>query len=421
MHSTMKPIKRIAFLNPHSDPLGRIGEPDCGGQCIVEEKLMHWLTRIDPDIQVESYTRHHSGKPREEKIGERATVHRIPCGGEGFIRKEDLYEYLPEFKGNTLKLWEEKGYRYDILHGHYADGGALAHMLSEQLNIPYVFTAHSLGKVKQKDLPDEEKFHYSVRIPWEQKVIDHADRIIALNEIEKDDYYRDLYGADAAKIQVIPNGIDLAQFPFDPTAREGRDPKERVVFTTGRLDHRKGFSLLARTLEQVASELEKHRLRVRYRFPKGGDNLNAEEQAVLDAIRDTVPADYRDRLDLFARLGFPQLVRAYQEADVFVCASPYEPFGLVILEAMAAGTPVIATRHGGPANIIEDGVDGYLVDPNDTSDFADKLIRLLTDDDARRAMGEKARQTVKARYSWESVAGTTLDLYRKTMEGTATR
>lgn len=408
----MKPLKRIAFVNPHSDPLGKIGEPDCGGQCIVEKELMRWLTEADPDIRVESYTRAHGGKPLEEKIGERATAYRIPCSGDAFIRKEDLYEHLPEFQENLLELWREKGYHYDILHGHYADGGALAHMVSGKLGIPYVFTAHSLGKVKQKDLPDENQFRYSVRIPWEQTVIDHAHGIIALNEIEKNDYYLAMYGADAEKIQVIPNGIDLAKFPHKSLAQMTRAPEERIVFTTGRLDPRKGFGLLARTLSTVASALEERGLRVRYRFPKGGGDLNDQEQAVLRAIQDNVPLPFRDRLDLFPRLSDPELLQAYQEADVFVCASPYEPFGLVILEAMAVGTPVVATRFGGPANILDDGLDGHLVDPHDTAEFANKLVSLLEDDETRRIMGERARQKVEAHYAWASVADATLGLYR---------
>ncbi|VFM95866.1 MAG: sucrose-phosphate synthase/D-inositol-3-phosphate glycosyltransferase [Candidatus Kentron sp. G] len=415
--TTTKPLRRIAFLNPHSDPLGTIGEPDCGGQCIVEEKLMHWITRIDPEIRVESYTRRHSGKPREEKIGERATVHRIPCAGEGFIRKEDLYGHLPEFKENTLKLWQEKGYHYDILHGHYADGGAVALMLSEQLGIPYLFTAHSLGKVKQQSLPDGptgSTFHYHERIPWEQRVIDDAHRIIALNEIERNDYYQGLYKAAPEKVRVIPNAVDLGQFPFPPAGEKSRPPNERIVFTTGRLDDRKGFPLLAGTLEKAASDLEEQGLRARYRFPGGGSRLTGEEHCVLDAIKNAVPAAFRDRLEFFPRLGFPELVRAYQQADVFVCASPYEPFGLVILEAMAVGTPAVAgAGSGGPPEIIADGVDGVLADLHDTADFADKLVRLLGDDETRRRMGENARRKVEERYSWASVAETTLNLYRE--------
>jgi len=151
-------LKRIAFVNPHSDPFGKIGEPDCGGQCIVEKELMKHLTALRPDLRVDSFTRHFGNKPESEAVNDRATVYRIPCGGPGFIRKEDLYEHLPEFEAGVLACIKKNGRSYDLLHGHYADGGLAAGRLAGSLKIPFVFTAHSLGRVKQQRLPGHDEF-----------------------------------------------------------------------------------------------------------------------------------------------------------------------------------------------------------------------------------------------------------------------
>jgi glycosyltransferase involved in cell wall biosynthesis len=408
-----RPALRVAFINPHSDPLGKIGEPDCGGQCIVEKALMENLTALSPGVRVDSYTRQWGEKPAFEKIGDRAGIFRISCKGNDFVRKEDLYESLPEFTENMLSRWQSKGLSYDILHAHYADGAAVAALASRRTGAPFVFTAHSLGRVKQKSLPDEAAYRYSVRIPAEETAIREAVRIIALNETEKG-YYRDLYACPDGKIRVVANGIDLDL--FSPGKRPETGP-ERTVFATGRLDKRKGFDLLARAVPAVCEACGKKGILPRFLFPEGRPPHTAEESEVLGAIRAAVPAPYDRHLRFFGRLSLAELVEHYRRAHVFACPSPYEPFGLVVIEAMGCGTPVVATKFGGPADIITPGRDGRLVDPADTEGFAQALSGLLTDDNLQRRMGEAARKTIADRYSWTVIAQETLKLYQSCLKG----
>lgn len=235
---------RICFINPHSDPLAVIGEPDSGGQCVVEKELMENFTKIYPDIEIESYTRRWGNKPLVERVSESATVVRIECCGNDFIPKENLWECLPEFIKEMIKYWNKKNYKYDICHAHYADGGKASLLLKERIRMPLVFTAHSLGKLKQRVLPDEKKFRYSLRIPAEKETIEGSSKIIALNSVELQNYKK-LYNVDDSKLEVIPNGVDTVKYSPLKNRNEVRNKlgfdDRLVVWTNGKVRRQKRF------------------------------------------------------------------------------------------------------------------------------------------------------------------------------------
>ncbi len=410
---------RICFINPHSDPLAKPGEPDSGGQCIVESHLMKHFVKMSPEITVDSFTRMWGDKPEMELIHERARVIRIVCSGYDFIPKEMLWEHLPEFVDRMLAFWKKEKREYDIYHAHYADGGKAALITMSKKSAPLVFTAHSLGKIKQKVLPDERVYRYSLRIPAEEETLARSSKIIALNKIEAE-HYKELYGATPPKVTTIPNGVETDRYKPAPNRDEIRKKlgwdEKRVVFTIGRIDPRKGFNLLAQAAGEVMHKLREAGQDVMFLLPGAGKGRTKAERKVVDEMAEAL-GDAVSSTTFFPRLSDDELLEYYHAADLFVCPSPYEPFGLVVIEAMACGLPVVAFNSGGPADIISHGVDGELADIIEgPKSLAKAIVDVLMDEDRRLKMAERGRKKVEMQYSWDAVARSTLDLYQEVID-----
>lgn len=412
-------VHHILFVSPHSDPLGRIGDPDTGGQCVYERELARALAGIAPDITVDVFTRWYGSKLREERIDERAMVYRIPCGGDDFIRKEDLGPVLAEFVANASAKARELGAQYDLVHGHYWDGGVAGLALARAYHTPFVFTSHSLGKVKQRDLPDEQLYHYATRIPAETEAMTQAQLVISLSKIEEG-YIRDLYGLAAARVAIVPGGVDTRFFSprGDPQALRQElgiaQSDELLALALGRLDPRKGFPYLVAAAPEVIRSVEAAGRKVRFFISAGGrEPLTEEESAERARIVEGIERSGRpDCFTLVSKLDLTRVPEYYTASDVFVAPSPYEPFGLVIVEAMACGAPVIATDQGGPPEIISEGVDGFLVHPSDTALLAQRITTLLLDDARREQFRVRAREKAVATYSWDAIARRIYVLYQ---------
>ena len=408
---------RIGFVSPHSDPLAEPGEPDSGGQCVYERRLSAALAAEGGDL-VRTYTRRWGSKAAQRAIAEGAEVLRMDVGGEGFIRKEDMAPQLPRF---VDEMWRRDGDwlgSADLFHGHYWDGGAGALMASLRSGRPLVFTSHSLGREKRDRVPEDGSLNYALRIANEHRVMAAADAIIALTEMEKGVLER-RYGVDPAKVAVVPGGVDTAVYrptgdPAAVRARYGLAEDELLVFATGRLDPRKGYDLLLQAIPEALERLQEDGVRARFLLPGGGDQLNDNERQVR-ARMEAVIAEHSlvDRVVLFPHLDFDELLAHYTAADLFVLPSPYEPFGLVAVEAMACATPVLATCHGGPPEIVDSGSDGRLADPNDPAGFGEALADLLGDRERLSAMGQTAQRKAREVFDWQAVASSVAEVYRQ--------
>jgi len=387
------------MLSPHGDPLGRIGEPDIGGQCVYVRELSAHLANAGHEVLI--YTRDRGeGKPSREEYAPWATVIRVPCGPTGFIPKENLGPHLPEFADRVRQDLSGR----EILHSHYWDGGAVAGALRNGQT--WLHTTHSIGKLKQLALPDGEQYRYGDRIRVETDTYRNCSRLIALTETEKEQI-RTLYEVPADRISVIPPGVNTKVFspPTDRAAsrRELGLPEDAtIVFTLGRLDARKGFDLFL----EAAGRITKRKALppTLFIFSAGdGSDREREERAKLERI--VAAYSLADVLRWLPVLPESDLPRYYGAADVFVLPSRYEPFGIVMLEAMACATPVVATNVGGPASIIESGVNGFLVDPTDVDALARTIEELVqSPDPVRREVGRRGRSTVQADYGWEVIA-----------------
>jgi len=399
------PEATFAMITPHGDPLGRIGEPDIGGQCVYVRELSAHLAKAGYEVHV--YTRDRGeGKPEREGFVPGATVVRVPCGPAGFIPKEVLAPYLPEFADRVQK--ELTG--GEILHSHYWDGGYVAGALRNGHR--WFHTTHSIGRLKQAALPDGEQYHYDKRIQFETETYHGCDCVVALTETEKQQIH-ELYDVPADRIAVIPPGVNSDVFAPSADKKEtrrvlGLPEEDTIVFTLGRLDERKGFDLF---LKAAGGVTRRDDLPPTLFVMSAGDGSiqEAAERTRLEAIIDAEELD--DVLRWLPVLPETLLPHYYGAADVFVLPSRYEPFGIVMLEAMACAVPVVATNTGGPATVIESGVTGILVDPTDIEALADALAELIRVPERRNEFGRRGRATIERSYSWEIIANRHLAAY----------
>src|SRR5581483_3195106 len=293
-----------------------------------------------------------------------------------YVSKRDLVDYLPEFVAGVKRVRDILPEGYALVHGHYYLSGWVGAVLAHCWQVPHVQSFHTLARVKNTALPDSADLESVERIDIESKVMASADRIIATSASDKQEMVQH-YGVSAHKVSVIPPGLDLGLFhPQDreaAKARLGLDGK-RVALSVGRMDRIKGLeTLLHATALLVKQDPELH-LQV---LVIGG---NRQRRVVDDASRELL------RLrSVVAELGIERAVKFigpkdqdqlpayYSAADVCVVPSYAESFGMVAVEAMACGTPVVASRVGGLRSTVVDGENGFLVSPHDPPQFAQRM------------------------------------------------
>jgi len=399
----------IAMLSPHGDPLGRIGEPDVGGQCVYIRELA--VSLAAKGVRVTTYTRDRAdGKPQEEVMTAGASVVRVPCGPKRFLPKEQLGPYLELFAQTVATQLDED----QIIHSHFWDGGRVGGFLRDGRF--WLHTSHSLGRRKMASLPDADHSRLQERIAVETETVAGCDRVVASTESEKRDLIT-LYKAKSEKITVLPPGIDANRFRSPPDKNSAKRAlgfsDGPLVFSLGRLDERKGFDLFFRAADVVIRRLFPT-VTPQFVLSAGVVSGHPSEEAERDRLQELVRSlGIEDVVRWLPVLSEAELPRYYGVADVFVMPSRYELFGIVMLEAMASGVPVIATRFGGPPEVITDGETGLLVDPTDIAGLAAAIVKLVENPDRCRRMGEAARRHVERTYSWTQLAERHRALYEQ--------
>ena len=321
-----------------------------------------------------------------------------------------MLEHLVQFRDGVEEFKMRSGRRYHILHSHYWLSGQVALDLSRKWKVPLVAMFHTLGRLKNSVSRDESERENAVRIDIERDILRSADRVVAASPTDMENML-EYYGTSAGKISVIPGGVDLTTFkPFPrPTARDilGLGPEKLVLFV-GRIQPLKGIDLLLRAYARLLEGWEgdsKPRLMV-----VGGDNLADafDPEAVELARLREIASELGIERDVIFRgaVSHDALPIYYSAADVVVVPSLYESFGLVALEAMACGTPVVASRVGGLQWTVRDGESGYLINSRKPEEFAAAIGSLLNDEWLRHRMSKGCQGSED--YSWGTAADRTL-------------
>jgi mannosylfructose-phosphate synthase len=409
-------IERIAHLSVHGyfDPEPILGRTDTGGQVTYVLELAKHLARLG--VQVDIFTRQFEGRSRIAPVTDGVRVIRLPCGPDEFIRKEDLFPHWDEYVDNMLAFLADNDLAYQVYHAHYWDAGYVAMGVAEKLGQPFFYTAHSLGAWKKEQMggdPDEmeRQFKFKERIHWENIIFRRAAAHTVTTEDGRDTYKR-LYDFETPHMEVIPPGVDVRRFRAPEHGGENIDlvTPERYVFALSRIDSNKGHAELLRAFSYVREKCPDVHLVI----GGGSKNPKQHEIDVKNGFLEVVDElELNDQVLFTGYIADEELDTYYRKAELFVLPSKYEPFGMTTLEAMSCGTPVVATRFGGIRKNLRHEHDALLVDPSNEREFASAMIRILNDDELSATLRANGLETIHGRFSWDSIAETTLDFYRR--------
>ena len=393
-------MDRLALLSLHSCPAARPGRRDTGGMNVYLLQVARQLGRAG--VRVDIFTRHHDpADPQVISIGENARVVHIRAGNTG-DRKENLHEAVPEFVANLKDYARLCGASYDLVHSHYWISGLAGIQLSQALGVPHVATFHTLGKLKLQARPGESE--PAVRINAETTLLQSVDGVVVSTRAEAEEMTR-LYGVYPGRVAVIAPGVDLDVFwPRERTlARERLGVTEPgVVLYVGRLEPLKGLDILVRAVADLAMADTTRLLVV------GGDPDSDELVGELGDLARSVGV--AERVTFAGSVPQRDLPWYYSAADVLVLPSHYESFGMVALEAMACGTPVVVSRVGGLKTFVRNGESGYLVPWRCSDPFSQQIEMILANPSLRRAMGDAALMAARG-MGWSGVSSRLMDFY----------
>ncbi len=393
---------RIAMVSEHASPLAAMGGADAGGQNVHVAALSAALSRQGHDVTV--YTRRDNRRvPATVETPDGYRVVHVPAGPAKKLPKDELLPHMGEFGRVLRSRWAKD--RPDVVHAHFWMSGLASILAAKDLGIPVTQTFHALGVVKRR-YQGKADTSPPERIRLERMIAKQADRVIATCSDEVFELVR--MGLPRSRASVVPCGVDLTTFTPDGEVAH-RTARRRIV-SVGRLVPRKGFDLAIAALPSLPdTEL------VIVGGPDAGPLDKAPEVRRLRAIADRVGVADRVHLPgLVSREQMPALLRS---ADAVVCTPWYEPFGIVPLEAMACGVPVVATAVGGLTDTVVDGVTGMLVPPRNPMELAAALRRLLGDASLCESFGLAGADRVRARYSWDRVASDSLRAYGRVLTG----
>jgi sucrose-phosphate synthase len=411
--------------------LGR--DADTGGQCLYVLELVKALARDDRVARATLVTRRvYDPKVSDdyavahEDLGGGASIRRIEAGTRRYLRKEVIWRHLDAFIDGTLAWLRSEKRVPDLIHAHYADAGYVGRQVAAVLGVPFAFTGHSLGRVKRERLREsgldddtmERKYNLAVRVEAEELSLEAAHIVCTSTRQEVDSQYAlyDRYAEES--MRVIPPGVELSRFDGDGNreayaavdhklARFFRDPSRPAVLTLARADERKNLTGLVRAFGENDWLRDHANLIV-----IGGNRhtlaqLNSGARKVWKDLLRLI-----DNLDLYGICAIPKTHEsaevpefyrwAADRGGVFVNPAFTEPFGLTLLEAAAAGLPLVATNDGGPRDILANCENGTLVDPGNPGEIGAAIEEILRDSATHRRFADNGLTNVRRHYSWDA-------------------
>jgi D-inositol-3-phosphate glycosyltransferase len=388
---------RIAMVSEHASPLAVLGGVDAGGQNVHVAALATALGRRGDEVVV--HTRRDDERlPRRVRLAPGVDVDHVPAGPPVALPKDELLPHMDAFASDLRAQWSAR--RPDVVHTHFWMSAVAALAAARPLGIPVVHTFHALGTVKRRQQGANDTSP-AERLGLERWITGAVDQIVATCTDEVFELLR--MGADRRLVTVIPCGVDLDR--FTPHGRtESRPAGVMRLVAACRLVERKGIGNAISALAEVPGA-ELH--------VAGGPDVselsgNAEARRLL-ALAEEAGVD--DRVVLRGRVAREAMPALLRSADAVVCVPWYEPFGIVPLEAMACGVPVVATAVGGQIDSVVHGVTGVHVPPRDPAALAAALRDLLADGARREALGREGCKRARRLYDFDRIAGATRAVY----------
>ena len=399
--------KVIALISDHADPTAKIGVEEAGGQNIYVRQLGETLATLG--WQIDMFTRkvdpkiahifHHSPYCR--------TI-RLVAGPEQFIPRDEIFPFMPQFVEAFEAFQLNQRIHYPLVHTNYWLSGWIGLQLKKIRKIQLVHSYHSLGVVKYKVVPNRPSIA-NTRLSVEKQILEQADCVIA-NSPQEEKYLRTLVSQEG-HIKVISCGTDnyLHKVPKEQArAKLGLDATEEIVLCVARFDPRKGIETAVRACAQSKTKTIGN-LRLIIVGGSCPDRIDGQERKRIEQIVQEV--GLAEKTVFAGQVDHNVLPFYYSAADVCVIPSHYEPFGLVAIESMACGTPVVASNVGGLKFTVVPEQTGLLAPPQDTIAFASAIDRILLDKQFSKRLGTQASMLMYERFNLVSTVRQLSNLY----------
>jgi D-inositol-3-phosphate glycosyltransferase len=415
---------RIAMLSIHSSPIGPLGSQNTGGMSVYIRELAHELGLAGHHVDI--FT---SNRETVQQVALSPNVRLIhldqlfradqPLGSDqprgadrhrGLqIDKEALCSFLPDVFNALERFRRSEQLTYDLIHSHYWISGVVGAMAQMNWRCPHTVMFHTLGIVKNRTASAEHESDR--RIAHERWLAKMADHIIAPANREQENLLR-FYHAHPERISVIPCGVNLDMFrPQDPLASRlklGFDPQAKIILYVGRFAPLKNLDKLLGAVALLKRQWPGIRLVI-----VGGDGPDAENFKALERLAGQLGV--QSQVTFAGRVQQHKLPPYYNAADLLVLPSHYESFGLVVLEALACGTPVAVTPVGAVESILRNDISGTLIQSTAVEDVAEGIARILSRPAAKKPTAELIRSTVRE-FSWPRIASSVVDIYQTLVE-----
>jgi glycosyltransferase involved in cell wall biosynthesis len=384
---------RIHLVSEHASPLALLGSVDAGGQNVHVAALAKGLAALGAEVVVHT-RRDDPSLQRRVPLSSGVVVEHVDAGPPVPIPKDELLLYMGEFAEELERSWRRV--TPDVVHAHFWMSGLAAMEAGARVGVPVAQTFHALGAEKRRHQGAADSSP-AVRLAAEQWLATNVDHVIATTAQE----FRTLVGlgAHAERMSVVPCGVDLDLFAPDGPTWSRRHARHRVVCVS-RLVPRKG---IAEVIEAIAGVPDVELL------VAGGppEAMLCEDAHAMELLAVSDRLGVADRVQLLGAVERPQVPALLRSADIVCCTPWYEPFGMVAVEAMACGVPVVASAVGGLAETIVDGRTGILVPPHQPRSTR-AAIEALLHDPARRCAMRNAALRRAASYAWPAVAARTM-------------
>ena len=390
------------MLSAHSCPVGQLGTKDTGGMSVYIRELARDLGKQGHKIDI--FTRTHDPRdPLIESLSRNVRLVHLRVGGEEAMNKLVLYSYLPDFACALEAYRKEHQLKYDLIFSHYWLSGQIGQEVRLWWGVPNFMMFHTLGVIKNSLGVGEEE--PELRLEKEKELAQNCDRVIATTEREKAVLVESC-GASANRIGVVPCGVNTRIFrPIDRDAARAKVGLggEKVVLFVGRIEPLKGVDLLMNAFASLPAKDGTKLVII------GGDEERDDEIDLLSRLSDRL--EVQNRVVFLGAVNHELMPYYYNAADVCVVPSHYESFGLVALESLACGTPVVATDVGDLTNIIRDGETGYVIADHAAESLSEKIAEVLSWPPRSTRRTKIIRGSV-AGHSWGNVAKQITDQFQ---------
>lgn len=408
---------KICTISFHSCPYSSLGGNGSGGMSVYLRELTSALVDF-PEVRVDIHTRARDTICVEAKdISPQIRVVQLKGGPERPIDRKKLYEFIPEFAENLIDYIHRKKEDYDVVHSHYWLSGLAGGYIKHELGLPFVHTYHTLGFLKRRALGQKE---HKNRIQSERHLAHISDLIISPSSEERNSLVEE-YGISPAKVEVVYPGVNPRHFYPGRNVTIRNKIKchkdDTVLLYVGRIEPVKGLSVVIDALRLIKENSPFLSEKVKLLIIGGGEKdkeFSANEE-VSRMKREIDRHGLKDKVIFLGSVDHYHLRKYYSAADALVVPSLYESFGLVTVEALACGTPVLVSQIGEMKSIVREGKNGYSFRPDDPASLWQSIEELSNHGNGLWSRAS-IREDIVQRFSWDNMAGQTREIFKELVQ-----